>query len=78
MNNTVQYNDIQLKHTVHYSIYVIGVSFMAFSPNIFDCFYLNFVKIMQLGKEEEVAIENSPLKSNRSLNLLATKQTHCT
>ncbi len=51
---------------------------MAFPLNIFDKFSSNLLEIMQFGKEEEVAIENSSLKSNRSLNLLATKQTHCT
>ncbi len=77
-NNIVQYNDIQLTHVVHYPIHVIMYIIMSFIPNIFDWFCLNFVKIMQFGKKEEVAIGNSSLKSNRSLNLLAARQIHCT
>ncbi len=35
---------------------------MAFTSNIFNKFCLDFLKIMQFEKKEEVAIENSPFK----------------
>ncbi len=50
VNDTVHYNDIQLNHIVHYSIQVIMCIIMAFITNIFDYFYLNFVKVMPWRK----------------------------